>query len=118
MHVPPGLIQAKAHSAAVRESDARRARMVPPRLYYRWCVGFRRRERRRRRASGGRARTGLNALSEGTGVAEGIIAAAKDKGCDLIVMASHGRRGAARLLLGSQAYEVLANSSVPVPIVR
>jgi nucleotide-binding universal stress UspA family protein len=50
--------------------------------------------------------------------AEGIIAAAKDKGCDLIVMASHGRRGAARLLLGSQAYEVLANSSVPVLIVR
>lgn len=50
--------------------------------------------------------------------AEGIIAAAKDKGCDLIVMASHGRRGAARLLLGSQAYEVLANSSVPVLIAR
>ena len=50
--------------------------------------------------------------------AEGIIAAAKDKGCDLVVMASHGRRGAARLLLGSQAYEVLTNCSVPVLIVR
>jgi nucleotide-binding universal stress UspA family protein len=50
--------------------------------------------------------------------AEGIIAAAKDKGCDLIVMASHGRRGAARLLLGSQAYEVLTTCSVPVLIVR
>src|SRR5262245_8869905 len=35
--------------------------------------------------------------------AEGIIAAAKDKGCDLIVMASHGRRGLNRILLGSQA---------------
>ena len=50
--------------------------------------------------------------------AEGIIAAAKDKGCDLIVMASHGRRGLNRLLLGSQAYEVLTHSKVPALIVR
>jgi len=50
--------------------------------------------------------------------AEGIIETAKDKGCDLIVMASHGRRGVARLLLGSQAYEVLTRCSVPALIVR
>ena len=50
--------------------------------------------------------------------AEGIIATAKDKGSDLIVMASHGRRGISRMWLGSQAYEVLAHSSVPVLIVR
>ena len=50
--------------------------------------------------------------------AEGIIAAAKDKGCDLIVMASHGFRGLNRLLLGSQAYEVLTHSKVPALIVR
>jgi len=50
--------------------------------------------------------------------AEGIIAAAKDKGCDLIVMASHGRRGLNRLLLGSQAQEVLTHSKVPALIVR
>ena len=50
--------------------------------------------------------------------AEGIVATAKDKGCDLIVMASHGRRGVARLLLGSQAYEVLTHCSVPALIVR
>jgi nucleotide-binding universal stress UspA family protein len=50
--------------------------------------------------------------------AEGIIAAAKDKGCDLIVMATHGRRGLGRLLLGSQAAEVLSTSTVPVLIVR
>jgi nucleotide-binding universal stress UspA family protein len=50
--------------------------------------------------------------------AEGIIATAKDKGCDLIVMASHGRRGVARLLLGSQAYEVLTHCTVPALIVR
>jgi nucleotide-binding universal stress UspA family protein len=50
--------------------------------------------------------------------AEGIIATAKDKGCDLIVMASHGRRGIDRLLLGSQANEVLTHSKVPALIVR
>ena len=50
--------------------------------------------------------------------AEGIVATAKGKGCDLIVMASHGRRGVSRLLLGSQAYEVLTHCSVPALIVR
>jgi nucleotide-binding universal stress UspA family protein len=50
--------------------------------------------------------------------AEGIIAAANEKGCDLIVMASHGRRGLDRLLLGSQTTEVLAYSKVPVLVVR
>ena len=50
--------------------------------------------------------------------AEGIIAAAKDHGCDLIVMASHGRRGLAKLFLGSEATKVLALSSVPVLICR
>jgi nucleotide-binding universal stress UspA family protein len=50
--------------------------------------------------------------------AEGIIAYAKDKNCDLIVMASHGRRGISRLLMGSQAIDVLTHSSVPVLICR
>ena len=50
--------------------------------------------------------------------AEGIIATANAKGCDLIVMASHGRRGLQRLLLGSQANEVLAHSSIPVLICK
>jgi nucleotide-binding universal stress UspA family protein len=50
--------------------------------------------------------------------AEGIIATATDRGCDLIVMASHGRRGLSRLMLGSQAYEVLSHSTVPVLVVR
>lgn len=50
--------------------------------------------------------------------AEGIVATAKDKGCDLIVMASHGRRGVSRLLLGSQAHEVLTHCSIPALIVR
>jgi nucleotide-binding universal stress UspA family protein len=50
--------------------------------------------------------------------AEGIIATAEKQGCDLIVMASHGRRGLGRLLIGSEANEVLAYSKVPALIVR
>lgn len=50
--------------------------------------------------------------------AEGIIDAAKENGCDLIVMASHGRRGVSRVLLGSQAYQVLSHCTVPALIVR
>jgi nucleotide-binding universal stress UspA family protein len=50
--------------------------------------------------------------------ADGIIATAKEKGCDLIVMASHGRRGLSRLLLGSQANNVVVHSEVPVLVVR
>jgi nucleotide-binding universal stress UspA family protein len=50
--------------------------------------------------------------------AEGIIETAKAKGCDLIVMASHGRRGLARALLGSQATRVLTLSPVPVLVCR
>jgi nucleotide-binding universal stress UspA family protein len=50
--------------------------------------------------------------------AEGILEAAKAHGCDLIVMASHGRRGLTRLLLGSEAVRVLTSSTVPVLICR
>jgi nucleotide-binding universal stress UspA family protein len=50
--------------------------------------------------------------------AEAIIDLAKARGCSLIVMASHGRRGLRKLLLGSQTSEVLANSPVPVLVVR
>jgi nucleotide-binding universal stress UspA family protein len=50
--------------------------------------------------------------------AEGIIEAAKENGADLIIMASHGRRGLSRLVLGSQANEVVTHSTIPVLIVR
>ena len=50
--------------------------------------------------------------------AEGIIETANEKGCDLIVMASHGRRGLNRLVLGSQTTEVLAYSKLPVLVLR
>lgn len=50
--------------------------------------------------------------------AEAIVATANERHCNLIVMASHGRRGLRRLLLGSQTSEVLVSSSVPVLVVR
>jgi nucleotide-binding universal stress UspA family protein len=50
--------------------------------------------------------------------AEAILAEAKRRKCDLIFMASHGRRGLAGLLLGSQTQKVLAHASVPVVVDR
>ena len=48
----------------------------------------------------------------------GIIGAAQAKKCDLIVMASHGRRGLAGLLLGSETNKVLTHSKIPVLVCR
>ncbi|MFM9942877.1 MAG: universal stress protein [Hyphomicrobiaceae bacterium] len=50
--------------------------------------------------------------------AEGIVNTASKQACDLIVMASHGRRGLSRMLLGSQANKVVTQSPVPVLICR
>ncbi len=51
-------------------------------------------------------------------VSDAIIAAAKKNKCDLIVMASHGRRGVRRLLLGSETQLVLTHSHIPVLVLR
>ena len=50
--------------------------------------------------------------------AEAILELSQALGCDLIVMASHGRRGLGRLLLGSQTAEVLSYTEIPVLVVR
>lgn len=50
--------------------------------------------------------------------ADAILDTAAAHGSDLIVMASHGRRGLGRLLLGSQTQAVLARSALPVLVVR
>ena len=50
--------------------------------------------------------------------AEGILETAEERACDLIVLASHGRRGVERLLLGSQAAEVVTRARVPVLVVK
>lgn len=49
---------------------------------------------------------------------EAIISTAENKGCDLILMASHGRRGLDALLLGSETHKVLIHSKIPVLVYR
>lgn len=51
-------------------------------------------------------------------VAEAIVSAARKHKCDLVVMASHGRKGIKRLLLGSETQHVLTHSTVPVLVLR
>ena len=50
--------------------------------------------------------------------AEGIVEEATARGCDLIVMASHGRRGLTKFVLGSEATRVLSHSTIPILICR
>jgi nucleotide-binding universal stress UspA family protein len=49
---------------------------------------------------------------------QAIIATARSRGCDLIVMASHGRRGLSAMLLGSETIKVLTHCKRPVLVVR
>ena len=49
---------------------------------------------------------------------EAIISAAEKHACDLIMMASHGRRGVKAVLLGSETQKVLTHSKVPVLVFR
>jgi len=49
---------------------------------------------------------------------EAILEQGKATGCDLVVMASHGRRGVSALLLGSETQKVLTHSTLPVLVVR
>ena len=49
---------------------------------------------------------------------QSIIDTAKSRGCDLIVMASHGRRGIAAIVLGSETVKVLTHSKIPVLVHR
>lgn len=51
-------------------------------------------------------------------VSDALLSTAKQQHCDLIVMASHGRRGLQRLLLGSETQHVLTHSHIPVLVLR
>jgi len=57
-------------------------------------------------------------LAHSDQVAEAVMAAARKHKCDLIVMASHGRRGLTRVLLGSETQHVLTHSTIPVLVLR
>lgn len=71
-----------------------------------------------RALAAGRGVTIETAVLEGGTPAEQIVEAARSSGADQIVMASRGRTGAARLVLGSVAAQVVALSPVPVLIVK
>ena len=57
-------------------------------------------------------------LAKSDVVSDAVIAAAKRHKADLIVMASHGRKGVKRLLLGSETQQVLTHSEIPVLVLR
>ena len=57
-------------------------------------------------------------IVEDVSAVEGILRTAKDEGCDLIVVGSHGRSGLSRLMLGSVASKIVAHSTVPVLVTR
>jgi nucleotide-binding universal stress UspA family protein len=49
---------------------------------------------------------------------QAIIDTTESKGCDLIVMASHGRRGISAIVLGSETFKVLTHCKIPVLVHR
>lgn len=49
---------------------------------------------------------------------EAIIQTARERGCDVIFMASHGRKGLSAVLLGSETQKVLTHSTIPVMVYR
>jgi nucleotide-binding universal stress UspA family protein len=49
---------------------------------------------------------------------DAILRTARDRGCDLIIMASHGRHGLKGVLLGSETQKVLVHSAIPVLVYR
>lgn len=59
-----------------------------------------------------------SAMVESDHAWEAIINAANEAGCDLIAMASHGRRGLSGLVLGSETLKVLTHSTIPVLVYR
>lgn len=122
---------AKSLGAALTVFHASRTYKSP---YYPDDVGFvwpgEKQYSRESSANADKLLTGASALAEKQGVrvakehvfsdspAEAIIVAAKKAKADLIVMASHGRKGLDKLLLGSESQKVLAHAKLPVLVVR
>lgn len=98
------------------------------RMYASAVLGRRGRERIRRAAAAVLRRAATQVRSAGVAVAglkrvspepwQAILRTARARRCDLILMASHGRRGLSALVLGSETARVLTHSKVPVLVVR
>lgn len=97
--VPPEVYSSKAHEAAVKKTATRYLGEV------------------KKAASAAGVRCKCSYTMGDYPYAE-ILKAARRNRCDLIVIASHGRRGIARLLLGSETSKVLSHSTIPVLVVR
>ena len=97
--VPPGFVSKKQHAARVRRAGTRVLQAV------------------KEAAAGARVRCECASVEGGFPYIE-IVKAARRKHCDLIVMASHSRRGVSRLLRGSQTSKVLALAEIPVLVCR
>ena len=98
-YVPPEVVSPKAHAAAVRKTAA----------CYLGAV------KKAARAAG--VRCGVSYVL-GAHPYDEIVKASRRYRCDVIVIASHGRRGISKLLLGSETTKVLAHSTVPVLVCR
>jgi len=98
-YVPAAIVTPKEHAAAVRRTAARVLGAV------------------KKAAKAGRVRC-ITAHVLGSYPHEEIVKAARRYRCDLIVIASHGRRGISRVILGSETSKVLAHAKVPVLVVR
>lgn len=71
------------------------------------------------KAAGQKLQVKVDAItSKSDSTASSILATAKKRKCDLIIMASHGRKGIKRLLLGSETMDVLTHSTIPVLVLR
>jgi len=57
-------------------------------------------------------------IAEDTHPWKAMLDVAKERGCDLVVIASHGRRGVQALLLGSETQKLLTHSTIPVLVLR
>ena len=98
-YMPPDILSPEDHARAVRKTAARYLAAV----------------KQAASAAGVRSRC-YYVMAEHPH--EEIVKAARRNHCDLIAIASHGRRGFSRLLLGSETSKVLAHSSIPVMVCR
>ncbi len=117
------LCGAELHAIAVKEpfpySAISEMQPVPPQEFYdaqeRVAAGHAKTVANAAQAAGVRCET---ATVEALHPWEAIVDYATEKQCDLIVMASHGRRGVQALLLGSETQKVLTHGKLPVLVVR